>query len=199
MLDKTFAKHHNIMMMKKVKTKTQNFCKLVSVFISIFVVSPAYASDWLQCGNLSQIDETCQIPNYPTSSYEYAISYNTTEPLPVVCSSWNVGKRIYNKQPYMVLSDNPLAGMSYGGFIFYRGTLASDDATATCSSGQWRHRYWQLTQNNRIETNFSNGCLGTETPVFCRARKEASINNILNFEQKRLALLPDSSLLKSNR
>lgn len=191
------------MMNKKVKTKTQNFCKLVSVFISIFVVSPAYASDWLQCANLSQIDVNngCQISNYPISSYEYAISYNSTEPLPVVCTSWNAGVRIYNKQPYMVLSDNPTTSMSYGGFIFYRGTLASDDATATCPSGEWRHRYWRLTQNNAIETDFhkSNGCLGAETPVFCRARKEVSTNNILNFQQKRLALLPDSSLLKSNR
>ncbi|BBD69099.1 hypothetical protein NIES4072_35720 [Nostoc commune NIES-4072] len=191
------------MMNKKVKTKIQNFCKLVSVFISIFVVSPAYASDWLLCGNLSQIDVNngCQIPNYPSGRYEYAISYNTNEPLPVVCSSWNVGLRIYNKQPYMVLSDNPSAGMSYGGFIFYRGTQASDDATATCSSGEWRHRYWRLTQNNAIQTDFygSNGCYGAELPVYCRARKEASTNNILNFEQKRLALLADSSLLKSNR
>ncbi|MCC5601100.1 hypothetical protein [Nostoc favosum] len=189
------------MMNKKVKTKTQNFCKLVSVFTSIFVVSPAYASDWIQCGNLSQIDvNTCQILNYPTSSYEYAISYNTAEPLPVVCTQWNVGARIYNKQPYIIQSDNPTTSMSYGGFIFYRGTLASDDATATCSSGQWRHKYWRLTQNNIIDTALgSNGCYGAETPVFCRARKEASTNNILNFEQKRLALLPDSSLLKSNR
>ncbi|MDZ7955060.1 hypothetical protein [Nostoc sp. DedQUE09] len=188
------------MMNKKVKTKTQNFCKLVSVFTSIFIVSPAYASDWLQCANLTQIDvSTCQILNYPSASYEYAISYNTTEPLPVVCSFWNVGARIYNKQPYLIVSDNPTAGMNYGGFIFYKGTQASDDATSTCSAGQWRHRYWQLTQNNRIELNFSNGCSGAEIPVFCRARKEASINNILNFEQKRLALLPDSSLLKSNR
>ncbi|MCC5619310.1 hypothetical protein LC605_30450 [Nostoc sp. CHAB 5836] len=189
------------MMNKKVKTKTQNFCKLVSVFIGIFVVSPAYASDWIQCANLSQIDvNTCQIQNYPSARYEYAISYNTTEPLPVVCSYWNVGVRIYNKQPYMINSDNPPAGMSYGGVIFYRGTYASDDATATCSSGQWRHRYWQLTQNNRIEVVYnSNGCFGSETSVFCRARREVSNNNILNFQQKRLALLPDSHLLKSNR
>jgi hypothetical protein len=188
------------MMNKKVKTKTQNFCKLVSVFISIFVVSPAYASDWLQCGNLSQIDvDSCEILNYPTARYEYAISYNTTEPLPVVCSQWNVGARIYNKQPYVIFSDNPPLGMNYGGFIFYRGTYASDDATATCASGQWRHRYWRLTQNNTIETLASNGCYGATKPVFCRARTEASTNNILNFQQKRLALLPDSHLLKSNR
>lgn len=190
------------MMNKKVKTKTQNFCKLVSVFIGIFVVSPAYASDWLQCGNLSQIDvNSCEIPNYPTASYEYAISYNSTEPLPVVCTNWNAGVKIYNKQPYMVASDNPPTGMSYGGFIFYKGTQAYDDATATCPSGEWRHRYWRLTQNNAIDTIFygSNGCYGTNLPIYCRARREASTNNILNFQQKRLALLPDSSLLKSNR
>ena len=187
------------MINKKVKTKTQNFCKLVSVFIGIFVVSPAYASDWIQCGNISQIDvNTCQILNYPTARYEYAISYTTTEPLPVVCSFSSVGARIYNKQPYMIYSDNPPLGMDYGGFIFYRGTQASDDATATCSSGQWRHRYWRLIQNNRIETLASNGC-ESGLPVYCRARREASINNILNFQQKRLALLADTSLLKSNR
>ncbi|MBE9107089.1 hypothetical protein IQ229_19830 [Nostoc cf. edaphicum LEGE 07299] len=190
------------MINKKVKTKTQNFCKLVSVFISIFVVSPAYASDWIQCAYLSQIEvNTCQIPSYPSARYEYAISYNTTEPLPVVCSQWNVGARIYNKQPFMVLSDNPPVGMSYGGFIFYRGTYASDDGTATCPSGEWRHRYWRLTQDNAILTDVygSNGCFGGNLPVYCRARKEASTNNILNFEQKRLAQLPESSLLKSNR
>ncbi|WP_181985053.1 hypothetical protein [Nostoc sphaeroides] len=188
------------MMMKKVKTKIKNFCKLVSVFTGIFMLSPAYASDWLQCANLSQIDvNSCEILNYPSTSYEYAISYNTTEPLPVVCSTWNVGLRIYNKQPYMILSDNPPLGMSYGGFIFYRGTQASDDATATCPSGQWRHRYWRLGQNNAIETNFygGNGCYG-DLPIYCRARREASTNNILNFQQKRLALLADSSLLKSS-
>ncbi|MHC5732143.1 MAG: hypothetical protein ACYTXY_50405, partial [Nostoc sp.] len=103
-------------------------------------VSPAYASDWIECGNLTQIDvNTCQIQNYPSARYEYAITYNSTEPLPVVCTFWNVGARIYNKQPYMIFSDNPPLGMNYGGFIFYRGTQASDDATATCSSGQWRH------------------------------------------------------------
>lgn len=185
------------------KTKTQNFCKLVSVFIGIFAVSPAYASNWVQCGYLSQIDvNTCQILSFPSTKYEYAIAYTTNEPLPVLCSFWNVGARIYNKQPYIILSDDPPVGLTYGGFIFYRGTYASDDGTATCPSGQWCHKYWRLTQNNQILTDIyggsGNGCFGN-LPVYCRARKEASINNIFNFQQKRLPLLADSSQLKSNR
>jgi hypothetical protein len=127
----------------------------------------AQAAPWLPCGQLSGINPlTCQIGGRPSTGWEYAIAYNTNEPLPVVCTFWNLGARIANKEPYLIHSDNPAAGMSWGGFVFYQNTAAPDDDI--CAGG-YRHRYWALSANNAITTGFSNGCLSAEQ-VFCRRR-----------------------------
>jgi hypothetical protein len=133
------------------------------------------AAPWTTCGNITQITPIIgyglgggEIPGYPSKNYEYAIVYNTTEPVPVVVTAWNQGTRIANKEPYLVFSDNPATGMKQGGFVFYKGTLASDDAS--CAAGTIRHRYWWINTDNTVATGYSNGCHGTTIPVYCRAR-----------------------------
>jgi hypothetical protein len=106
------------------------------------------------------------MPGYPLTQYEYGIGLNSDEPLPVVCTRWNHGTRIYNKQPYFVHSDNPLTGMHYGGFVFYRATDADDDDVCVTS---WRHRYWYLDTDNAVSVAGSLGCLST-LGLFCRVR-----------------------------
>ena len=130
---------------------------------------PLAVTPWVACGSLGEIDTiACQLPAYPSRDYEYAVSYNSREPLPVVCTYWNRGVRMYNKIPYLVFSDNPTAGMRHGGFIFYTGTDATDDDT--CAAGQWRHRYWYLDADNTVTTLASNGCYGSNLTLFCRFR-----------------------------
>jgi len=131
------------------------------------------AAPWTNCGNITQLAPTTiwiggEIPGYPSTKYEYAIAYNTTEPVPIVVTSWNQGTRIANKEPYLVISDNPATGMKQGGFVFYKGTLASDDAS--CAAGTIRHRYWWINTDNTVATGYSNGCYGATIPVYCRAR-----------------------------
>jgi len=136
------------------------------------------AAPWTKCGNITQITPIIaavlpgggggEIPGYPSIKYEYAIAYNTTEPVPVVVTAWNYGTRIANKEPYLVFSDNPATGMKQGGFVFYKGTLASDDAS--CAAGTIRHRYWWINTNNTVATSASNGCYGATLPVYCRVR-----------------------------
>lgn len=125
----------------------------------------AYAGEWFPCGNLGQLSN-CQLPAYPGTRYEYGMAYNTSQPIPVVCSSWNVGSRLYNKDPYFVYSDNPSSTMQWGGAMFYTGTYAADDDA--CQSGTWRHRYWSLGANNVISTAASNGCINQQ--LYCRLR-----------------------------
>jgi hypothetical protein len=123
--------------------------------------------EWFVCGNLSTVNPaTCQLP-YGLRDYEYGIAYNSTEPLPVVCTRWNRGQRIYNKQPYFVYSDNPVTGMRYGGFTFYQGTDAPND---NCPAGQWRHVYWYIEADHRVVVAGSNGCYGSNLTIYCRAR-----------------------------
>lgn len=130
---------------------------------------PVAIAPWFACGNLGQVNtSTCQLPEYPILDYEYAIGYNSREPLPVVCTLWNRGVRLYNKTPYLIFSDNPTTVMRYGGAVFYTGTDASDDDS--CASGQWRHRYWQLEAGNAVTAGQSNGCYGSNLAIYCRSR-----------------------------
>jgi hypothetical protein len=129
--------------------------------------SVAGAAPWVACGQISNIAVgTCQIASRPPTQYEYGIAYNTREPVPVVCTFWNVGARIANKEPYLVFSDDPLSGMRWGGFVFYQGTNASDDNACI---GGYRHQYWTLGANNTITVGNSNGCFTTQA-VYCRLR-----------------------------
>jgi len=138
------------------------------LLVPFAVALPAHANPWFPCGNITQIGWSCQLSAYPSNSYEYGIAYNTNEPHVVTCSYWNVGMRISNRLPYLVYSDNPTSSMQWGGFTFYTGTLSTDDDT--CSNGTWRHRYWQLGQNNIITTSWTNGCADSTQIIYCRAR-----------------------------
>jgi len=123
------------------------------------------AAPWVPCAQLSALNPvTCQIPGRAPTTWEYGIAYNTREPVPVLCTFWNQGARIGNKEPYFVFSDNPATGMLWGGFVFYQNTLAADDDV--CAGG-YRHRYWTLGANNAIATGSSNGCYTTQQ-VYCR-------------------------------
>ena len=74
--------------------------------------------------------------------------------------------RIANKTPYFVFSDNPLQGMRYGGFVFYKNTDAPDDDP--CKGG-YQHQYWFLTTDNVVQVETSNGC-HDDLSVYCRQR-----------------------------
>ncbi|MFY2559130.1 hypothetical protein ACN469_15975 [Corallococcus terminator] len=125
------------------------------------------AAEWIGCGRVDQL-VACQLPNYPSTRYEYGMAvYNDTpEPQPVACLGWNIGWRIHNKEPHFIHSDNPTIGTKWGGFMFYMGTSATDDDT--CLAGTWRQRYWHLDANNSIVTGWSNGCFNQV--IYCRAR-----------------------------
>ena len=131
----------------------------------------AQAEPWQACGTLQNIDPTtCTIPERPLTAYEYGIAYNTFEPLPVVCTTWNTGVRIANKAPYLVESDDPSLGMRYGGFVFYQNTYAADDDECA-NRGGYRHWYWRFTTDNVVERTFgSNGCFDTNQTVYCRSQ-----------------------------
>jgi len=131
----------------------------------------AQAEPWQACGTLQNIDPTtCTIPERPLTAYEYGIAYNTFEPLPVVCTTWNTGVRIANKAPYLVESDDPSLGMRYGGFVFYQNTYAADDDECA-NRGGYRHWYWRFTTDNVVERTFgSNGCFDTNLTVYCRSQ-----------------------------
>ena len=132
------------------------------------------AAPWTTCGNITQITPIIghalsggQIPGYPSRNSEYAIASHTTQQVAVVETAWNYGTRTANKEPYFIMSDNPATGMKQGGFVFYKGTLASEDA---CPSGTIRPRYWSIITDNTVATGPSNGCFGAAIPVYCRAR-----------------------------
>jgi hypothetical protein len=146
-----------------------NHLKQFTVFALLFSSIQIQAAPWFVCGNLSQmtVANNATIPGRPITQYEYGIAYNPTEPIPVVVTHWNIGLRITNKQPYMVISDNPAVSMNQGGFVFYSGTSSSDD---TCGVGSWRHRYWWTDATNVVRTGGSNGCYGVAQPVYCRLR-----------------------------
>jgi hypothetical protein len=133
----------------------------------VALVGTVYAEPWQECGRLEDIRPlTCQIPGQPLTEVEYGIAYNSTEPVPVICTTWNQGVRIANKTPYFVFSDDPSQTMRYGGFVFYQKTAATDDGQ--CRGG-YQHRYWFLGKNTVVEVENSNGCT-FDQPVFCRQR-----------------------------
>jgi hypothetical protein len=137
------------------------------LFSAMLLAAPtAQASDWFVCGTITEIGPSCQLPDYPSAEYEYGIVYNSSEPHVVKCTYWNVGRRIYNRDPYFVASDNPQTGSYWGGFMFYIGTNATDDDTC---GGAWRHRYWQLDVNNFVKPLGGNGC-AFRTSIYCRYR-----------------------------
>jgi hypothetical protein len=141
--------------------------RCAGALVLVGTAGAAQAAPWVPCGQLSNLNPTtCQIANRPSTQYEYAIAYNTTEPVPVVCTFWNVGARIANKEPYLIYSDNPPAGMRWGGFVFYQNTAAADDNACI---GGYRHQYWRFTTNNLIEVLDTNGCYTTQQ-VYCRRR-----------------------------
>jgi hypothetical protein len=147
------------------RTRMTTFCCLVAL---VALVGTTQATSWELCGTLSNVSPlTCEIAGRPLTQFEYGIAYITTEPVPVVCTYWNVGVRIANKTPLFIESDNPSLGMRYGGFVFYQNTAALDDEA--CAGG-YRQQYWRLSTDNVIEANiFSNGCY-FDQPVFCRAQ-----------------------------
>ncbi|QSQ14864.1 hypothetical protein [Myxococcus landrumensis] len=128
----------------------------------------AFAGGWFPCGHLTQFVK-CQLVDFPSLRYEYAVRHgdNSSEPFPVSCVAWNVGWRVHNKQPFFVHSDNPSAGMKWGGFMYYIGTSASDDDSCYQAEG-WKQRYWYLNASNVVVSEWSNGCLDVE--IFCRER-----------------------------
>lgn len=139
------------------------------------------ANPWMPCGKLEDLRSTakpCQIAAFPVDQYEYGFKYNTVEAVPMTCSTWNRGLRVFNRDPYMVNSDDPTAitapggpaVMALGGAIFYTETnAADDDIPAACPSGTWRHRYWRIVGGSLDTTGLGgNGCGNID--LFCRRR-----------------------------
>ena len=129
------------------------------------LISDLVGGPWVSCGTLADFGSGCANPAFPVTEYQYGIVYNSTEPMPIQCTTWNVGRRVYNVLPYFVNSDDPSVSMNWGGFMWYTGTSAADDKTC---AGQWRHKYWVLGANNVVTPSGGNGC--SSPPVFCRKR-----------------------------
>lgn len=124
------------------------------------------ASPWMACGTLTSITGNCQMANYPSTEYQYGVAY-LTGVIPYVCSFWNSGYRLYNRDPFFVDSDNPENGMLRGGVVFYTETEADDDDSCALEN-KWRHRYWYIDETNAVQLLGSgNGCFDYQ--VYCRA------------------------------
>ena len=163
--------------MNKLQHSIKGLLGGIAMASSLLYVSGSFAAPatnpWLVCGSLSQIQvggvNSGAIPGKPLTKFEYAIAYNSSEPIPVIVTGWNHGLRVYNKTPYLVFSDDP-ANMKQGGFIFYSGTLAADD---NCGGGNFRHNYWYVGADNGVVSNSGNGCHGignVNPPIYCRLR-----------------------------
>jgi hypothetical protein len=139
------------------------------------VAALSTANAWVKCGKLEDLRagaNRCQIAAFPVDQYEYGFKYNTAEVTPATCTFWNVGLRIFNRDPYMVSSDDPTAAgaMALGGALFYTETNATDDdIPSPCASGTWRHRYWRIVGGSLDPTGLgTNGCVNLD--LFCRRR-----------------------------
>ncbi len=145
------------------------------------VAALSAGNPWMPCGKLEDLrsaTKPCEIAAFPVDQYEYGFKYNTTEAVPVACTRWNRGMRVFNRDPYMVNSDDPTATttpggpavMALGGAIFYTETnAADDDIPAACQSGTWRHRYWRIVGGSLDTTGLgTNGCVNLD--LFCRRR-----------------------------
>lgn len=127
--------------------------------------------NWFVAGSLLDVyNGNGVIAGYPLADYEYGIKYSPslTEPVPVLYASWNSGRKLVNKYPLLVQSDNPSVGMEWGGFLFYHGT--QDPADDSCTSTAWRQAYWKMnpTGSPMIVLIGGNGCVSTQ--VWARAR-----------------------------
>ena len=131
------------------------------------VASTSAVSDWTVGGDLEDLyDGNGTLSLFPPEEYEYGYKWIDQMIHKALCTKWNVGFRFYNIEPYFINSDNPTAGMDYGGVMFYIETQATDDDTATPSS--WRHHYWKIDSTNTIVTLGSNGLVNTN--VYVRKR-----------------------------
>lgn len=133
---------------------------------SYALTSDLAGGPWAPCGTLADLSG-CSLPGFPPTEYQYGVQYNSTEPMAVQCTFWNQGRRLYNTLPYFVNSDDPSAGMQWGGFMWYTGTNAADDDTCP-NAGEWRHQYWILGANNAVSPIGGNGC--AIQPILCRKR-----------------------------
>lgn len=123
-------------------------------------------SPWAPCGQFTELDDMCELGKYPLLKYEYAmIGLNQPGPVPILCTGWNRGLRIYNRDPYFVESDKPDSGMKRGGMVWYKGT----DATDECPGKNWRMRYWFITDKGDSALSGSRGC--QDQTIYCRLRR----------------------------
>ena len=121
---------------------------------------------WVACGDLSDLQAgSCQLSEFPALEYEYGFTYNTPIPHVLMCTTWNRGFRMYNRDPYVVNADNPSGNVNFGGSMWYTGTDASDDNS--CSGDNWRHKYWRLSSGTVVPFS-SNGCFNRT--IYCRKR-----------------------------
>ncbi len=119
-------------------------------------VLAATDKSWKVIGTLGEFDTL--INNYPLTTYEWAIGYNT-QPLPVIVQNWNRGIRIFSKYPYSH-GDNA-SSLHQGRAIFTRDT---DD---TESKGCFYHRYVDSNMNYCGVNCGQNGNSNSQ-PVYAR-------------------------------
>jgi hypothetical protein len=130
-------------------------------------VQAGAGAPWVLCGRFADLDDRCELPKHPQTHFEYGGRlFNAGEPLPVLCTGWNKGLRLYNRDPYIIDSDNPEMGMKRGGVIYYKGTDAGDECRGSI---KWRQRYWFINAQGAIELSFGNGCYDNE--IYCRERR----------------------------
>lgn len=149
--------------------KAQQELSSIQMRVSKLESQEGAGSPWQVCGKFSELAMNCSLPKYPTTHYEYAGRiFNTDEPLPIFCTIWNKGMRVYNREPYFVESDDPLMGAKRGGSIYYKGTNAADE----CPMGPagWRHHYWYTSEKGdaMVVMPYSAGCVDLD--IYCRKR-----------------------------
>ncbi len=153
----------------------QNFKALEDQVAAVSAALSA-ANPWVKCGKLEDLRtgaNRCEIAAFPVDQYEYGFKYVTAEVMVATCTFWNVGLRVFNRDPYMVNSDDPSGtAMALGGAIFYTETLATDDdIPGSCPSGTWRQRYWAIVSGNVVTTGPGLGTQGcANLDLYCRRR-----------------------------
>lgn len=110
---------------------------------------------WKLVGTLLNFDEL--VKKYPLTDYEWAGTYLTSNPIPLIIGYWNIGTRVYFRDCLIHGDDG--AHMHRGNVLFTRGTSDAE------SKDEWYHRYVNA---NMEFCCFSNRYDGIRLKIFVR-------------------------------
>lgn len=127
-------------------------------------------SDWFVGGDLGDLlTGNGQLVSFPPEEYEYGMKVLNNTIHRAVCTKWNIGLRFYNVEPFFVNADDPSAGISWGGQMFYINTADTDDDAA--SGATWRQAWWRLDMTQATSPVVKFASTGLQTAdVYVRLR-----------------------------